>query len=86
MNDLEVIKTETKFCLYCFKVHEVKTVKFIDHIRDDSGEVDIPFEVVCEYCENTDEYWENEEMILKNVESMRNALFNYRKNLIEASE
>lgn len=73
---MEKIKTEKKLCLICMEEHDVDIVEIIDSEIYRDEEVNFP--AVYEYCSNTDEFLENEEMIKKNSLAMKDA---YRKKM-----
>lgn len=71
---MKTIKSETKLCLVCMEEHEVHTVEVIDH-EIFKGE-EVSFSSTYEYCSDTDELLETEEMIKRNSLAMKDA---YRK-------
>ena len=73
---MKVIDIEKKFCVSCMTEHDVKRVVFDDENIYKGVTVIYPCE--CFYCEKTDEYYEEDEMINKNGLSLRNA---YRKKV-----
>lgn len=73
---MRVLKTTNKLCLSCMKKHLVKEIEVVeDNIFRNEN---IEFKAVYEYCTNTEEYIESEEMIRINDLSMKDA---YRKKM-----
>ncbi len=68
---MNIIKSEKKLCLLCMEEHEVDTVKLLDE-EIFKGE-ELSFEATYEYCANSDEYLETEEMIKANSLAMKDA-------------
>lgn len=73
---MEKIKTEKRLCLICMEEHDVDIVEIIDN--EIYKNEDVTFSATYEYCSNTDEFLENEEMIKKNSLAMKDA---YRKKM-----
>lgn len=73
---MEILKKERKMCLCCMQEHEVALVRYWDKTLFKEQEVE--YEVICEYCELADEYFESDEMISTNTLAMKNA---YRKKM-----
>lgn len=74
----QILKTEIRLCPSCMEVHEVETVKtrVIEHYKGKMVELD---EVVF-YCSKAKEYFEDEDMMLKNREKMMK-IYKTGKNL-----
>ena len=70
------IKSENKLCLMCMEEHEVETIEIED--REIYKGVEVSFDSIFEYCSNSDEYIETEEMIRNNSLAMKDA---YRKKV-----
>ncbi len=73
---MEKIKTKKKLCLICMEEHDVDTVGVIDDEIYKNEEV--TFYAIYEYCSNTDEFLESEEMIKRNSLAMKDA---YREKM-----
>ncbi len=71
---MEVIRKVKKLCICCMEEHEVQIVRVREHTNFKGMEVDYTAEY--EYCENTDEYVAEEEMISRNDVAMKDS---YRK-------
>jgi len=67
---MKIIKTINKLCPLCMKTHKVNIVKVIE--TENYKNKEISYEAIYEYCSNTDEYLETEEMIRKNFKSLKN--------------
>lgn len=80
---MEKIKTKRKLCLICMKEHDVDTVGIIDDEIYKNEEV--TFYAIYEYCSNTDEFLENEEMIKKNSLAMKDA-YRVKMGLLTSDE
>lgn len=68
---VDVLERINKLCLCCMEEHEVVLVK-VDE-KNVFKNVEVEFESIYEYCEETDEYLEPEELISKNDISFKNA-------------
>ncbi len=66
-----LIRKETKMCFDCMKEHEIQVVKVEENNVFKNKEVF--FEAEYDYCENTDEFLENEEQIKNNDLAMKDA-------------
>jgi len=66
-----LIRKEMKMCFDCMKEHEIRVVKVEENNILKNEE--IIFEAEYDYCENTDEFLENEEQIKKNDLAMKDA-------------
>lgn len=73
---METIKTEFKQCISCMEEHEVQTVN-IEEAGTFKGER-VTFNAVYEYCANSGEYYETEEMMRINSLAQKDA---YRKRV-----
>lgn len=73
---MKVLGVERKFCTICMTEHDVQRVIVEDNNIFKGVAVTYPSE--CYYCENEDEYYEEDEMINKNGLALRNA---YRKKM-----
>jgi putative zinc finger/helix-turn-helix YgiT family protein len=73
---MKVIKTEYKLCLSCMEEHAVDFVQINDK-RSFKGE-NVEFTSVSEYCKNSEEVTETEEMIKMNDLALKDA---YRKKV-----
>lgn len=73
---MEKINTKYKLCLSCMEEHDVDLVEMSESgtFKDEQVE----FLAVYEYCSNTDEYLENEEMIRSNSLALKDA---YRRKV-----
>ncbi len=80
---MEILKITQKLCLSCMEVHYVKEVAVME--KSSFKNETVEFKAIYEYCSNTEEYTETEEMIKINDLSMKDA---YRKkmNLLTSSE
>ena len=80
---MEILKITQKLCLSCMEVHYVKEVAAMEKSSFKNEAVE--FKAIYEYCSNTEEYTETEEMIKINDLSMKDA---YRKkmNLLTSSD
>ena len=65
------IKSERRLCLICMEEHEVDTVEVTE--TEIFKNEDVSFTATYEYCSNTDEYLETEEMIKANSLAMKDA-------------
>lgn len=72
-----------KFCVFCMKEHEVKII--IKKEKMIFKDKDFMYEAKYYYCDETEEYWADEELMRYNDISMKNA---YRKaiNLLTTNE
>ena len=61
---MKIIKKAKKECLFCMEEHEVETVKIqeVELFRDRK----VTYTATYEYCSNTDELFETEEMFKSN--------------------
>jgi len=73
---MKILKREHKLCLSCMEEHEVDVVELNESNIFKGEQVD--FEAVYEYCPNTEEYTETEDMIKTNSLSFKDA---YRRKL-----
>jgi len=73
---MKKIKSEKKLCLICMEEHEVHEVEVVDNEIYKGKE--ISFNTIYEYCSNSDEYLETEDMIKSNSLAMKDA---YRKKM-----
>ena len=71
---MKVLKKEMKHCISCMEQHDVDIVE-IEEKGTFKGEL-VSFSAVYEYCSNTEEYLETEEMMRKNSLAQKDA---YRK-------
>lgn len=65
------IKSEKKLCLVCMEEHEVDIV--VVNEEEIFKEEEVSFNAIYEYCSNSDEYLETEEMIKTNSLAMKDA-------------
>lgn len=72
----KIVSKENKLCMCCMKEHEVKTVRIIDD--NIYKGVDIKYPAFYYYCENADEYYNDENQLSENDLSMKNE---YRKKV-----
>jgi putative zinc finger/helix-turn-helix YgiT family protein len=68
---MRTIKSEIKLCLTCMEEHEVQTIIVTDNEEFKGAEV--TFDATYDYCSNTDEYLETEEMVKANSLAMKDA-------------
>ncbi len=68
---MNIIKRELKFCVSCMEEHEVLVVE-LEEKRNLKNEK-ISFKAYYEYCPNTDEYFESEDMIRANSLALKDA-------------
>ncbi len=74
-----MIETKTEFCISCMKIHNVKIVEIIeDEIYKG---IEISFPAIYKYCDNINEFIEDEEMIRKNNLAMKSS---YKEALSES--
>ena len=78
-----ITKVEKKMCFSCMKEHEVKYVKIQENSIFKKEEV--VFDAEYEYCENTDDFLENEEQIKMNDLSLKDA-YRKKKGLLTSSQ
>ncbi len=71
MKIMNKIKSERRLCLICMEEHEVDTVEVTE--TEIFKNEDVSFTATYEYCSNTDEYLETEEMIKANSLAMKDA-------------
>ena len=71
---MNVIKSKKSFCLSCLEEHDVDVMEVAE--KTSYKGVEVEFDAIYEYCSNTDEYIENEEMIRINDLASKDA---YRK-------
>jgi len=74
VSEVKIIKSEHKLCFSCMEEHKVDTVEVIE--QEAFKGVEVEFTANYEYCPNTDEYIESEEMIRANSLAVKDA---YRK-------
>jgi len=80
---MEILKKEFKLCLSCMEEHEVEVVE-INESNVFKGE-QVEFKAVYEYCPNTEEYTETEEMIKINSLAFKDA-YRRKQNLLTSKE
>lgn len=68
---MKIIKREKKLCLSCMEEHEVKIVILED--KEIFKEEEVLFNASYEYCDHTEEFLENEEMIRANNLAMKDS-------------
>jgi len=73
---MKIIKTTQKLCLSCMEVHDVKEVEVIEENIFKNERV--KFNAIYEYCSDTEEYTQTEEMIKINDLAFKDA---YRKKM-----
>lgn len=71
MSVMRKIASEMKHCVICMKQHEVDTVEVMD--TEIFKDEEVSFRAIYEYCSNTDEYLETEDMIRQNSLAMKDA-------------
>lgn len=83
VSKMKILKSKNSLCLSCMKEHKVDIVKINE--KEIYKGVEIEFTAIYEYCSNTDEYLETEEMIKVNTLAIKDA---YRKKtgLLTSSE
>lgn len=72
---MTILKSETRLCLSCMEEHQVDIVEVIE--QETFKGVDVEFTATYEYCSNTDDYLETEDMIRANNLVVKDA---YRKS------
>lgn len=80
---MKSIKSEQKFCLSCMEEHSVDLVEVIE--REAYKNVEFEFTASYEYCSNTDEYLESEDMIRANSLAVKDA-YRRKVGLLTSSE
>lgn len=73
---METIRKEKKLCICCMEEHEVSVVRILE--SDIFKNETIEYYATYQYCDQTDEYIANEEMISQNDIALKNA---YRKKV-----
>lgn len=73
---MKILKTEQKLCLSCMEEHNVNIVEVEEQVTYKHLEVE--YLSIYEYCEDSDEYIETEDMIRTNSLSMKDA---YRRKV-----
>lgn len=68
MDVINVIKTERKKCIYCMEEHNVVTMRCRNKVAIKGASVE--YDAIYEFCENDGGYWETEEMMTENHESL----------------
>lgn len=68
---MEIISKNKKFCVYCMEEHEVCTVRILEQSMFKEKQVN--YYATYEYCDNTSEYWESDDMITENNIALKNA-------------
>lgn len=81
--DVVVMERNKMMCISCMEEHEVQTVSVLEH--NVFKGVDVEYEAVYFYCDRTDEYYADEEMISKNDIAMKNA-YRRAKGLLTSDE
>ena len=74
--DFEVIKSDLRLCSCCMEEHEVKTVRFMDHVTFKNKTVNHIAEYY--YCDNADELFADETQLSENDSRMKDS---YRKDV-----
>jgi len=80
---MKIISTEHKLCLSCMGVHDVEVVKISENNIFKAEQVE--FSAIYEYCKNTEEYSETEDMIKINDLSFKDA-YRRKQNLLTSFE
>lgn len=80
---MKIIKSEQKLCLSCMEEHSVDLVEVIE--QEAYKGVDLEFTASYEYCSNTDEYLESEDMIRANSLAVKDA-YRRKVGLLTSSE
>lgn len=71
MSEMKILKSEHKLCLSCMEEHNVDIVEVIEQGKFKGEELEF---IACyEYCSNTDEFLETEDMIRTNSLSLKDA-------------
>lgn len=83
MKKMKIIKTEHKLCPSCVEEHDVEVVE-INESNVFKGE-QVEFSAVYEYCSNTEEYSETEEMIKTNDLAFKDA-YRRKQSLLTSGE
>lgn len=73
---MKILSCEKKFCTSCMKDHDVDIVEIEENVT--FKDVNVKFNAIYEYCSNTDELIETEDMVRLNGLSMKDA---YRKEV-----
>lgn len=68
---MEILQKERKLCPFCMEEHDVLTVQFKDKSIFKGHEIE--FLNICEYCEYSNEYAWNGDMLDKNITTIKNA-------------
>ena len=80
---MDVLKTQNKLCFSCMEEHEVHEVA-VSEENILNGKV-VHYRAIYEYCSNTDEYSQTEEMIRKNDVAFKDA-YKKQMNLLTSNE
>jgi putative zinc finger/helix-turn-helix YgiT family protein len=80
---MNIIKKEVKLCLSCMEIHEVQKIETQE--ESEFRNTPVVFKAVYEYCTNTEEYLQNEELIKANDVSFKNA-YRSKMNLLTSNE
>lgn len=80
---MEVSKKEKRLCLSCMEEHEIMETEIIEENIFNNEKVS--FKAIYEYCPNTEEYLQSEEMIKSNDISFKDA-YRKKKSLLTSSE
>lgn len=73
---MKILKTEQKLCLSCMEKHNVNIVEVEEQVT--YKDLEVEFLSIYEYCADSDEYIETEDMIRTNSLSMKDA---YRRKV-----
>lgn len=80
---MKILKSEFKQCPYCMEKHDVQIVE-VEEKCTFKGEL-IEFIATYEYCSNSKEYWETEEMLSANDIALKDA-YKTKVGLLTSSE
>ena len=80
---MNIIKNEQKLCPSCMEEHQVSIVEVVE--REIFKGLEIEFDAIYEYCQNTDQFLENEDMIRTNSLAMKDA-YRRRVGLLTSAE
>ena len=80
---MNIIETENILCPLCMKQHEVQTILVADN--NIFKGVAVEYNIHCQYCPDTDEYYETEEQLVTNDIAMKNA-YRIKTGLLTSDE
>lgn len=73
---MKIFETQKKLCMQCMEEHVVQVIS--DDLTEEYKGIEVTYHAYFEYCDNTDELLETEEMMRANALAMRDA---YRERL-----